>query len=194
MKSKITTSVGCASCHASKKSLLLILTLLLGGTVYAQGNQLQVIYESAEDTRLAGFTEYIDVSGLTDANGDGVADLIMRTLDNQGNLQDLLVVTVSEAGPQEYWRIDSVPVTLGLGEDVEFIGFTDALGGPVRQGIFVGNLSYLVDPRDNAVSWADDNGVPAVMEGTLDLTEDGFDDLVFFLPDTKQVRVWSIDH
>ena len=179
--------------HASKKSLLLILTLLLGGTVHAQGNQLQPVYESPENTRLAGFTEYIDVSGLTDANGDGVADLIMRTLDNQGNLQDLLVVTVSEAGPLEYWRIDNVPATLGLGEDVAFIGFTDALGGPVRQGIFVGNLSYLIDPRDNAVSWADDNDVPAVMEGAFDLTEDGFDDLVFFLPNTKQVRVWSID-
>ena len=185
MKSKV---------HARKKSMLLILTLLLGGMVYdAQGNQLQMIYESPDNTRPAGFTEYIDVSGLTDANGDGVADLIMRTLDNQGNLQDLLVVTVSEAGPLEYWRIDNVPATLGLGEDVEFIGFTDALGGPVRQGVFVGNLSYLIDPRDNAVSWADDNGVPAVMEGVLDLTEDGFDDLVFFLPDTKQVRVWSID-
>ena len=161
--------------------------------VYVQGNQLQVIYESAENTRLAGFTEYIDVSGLTDANGDGVADLIMTTEDAQGNLQDLLVVTVSEAGPLEYWRIDSVPAALGLGENVQFIGFTDALGGPVRQGIFVGNLSYLIDPRDNSVSWADDNGVPAVMEGALDLTEDGFDDLVFFLPNTKQVRVWSID-
>ena len=177
-----------------KKSLLLILTLLLGGTAHAQGNQLQLVFESLENIRLAGFTEYIDVSGLTDANGDGVADLIMRTLDNQGNLQDLLVVTVSEAGPREYWRIDNVPATLGLGENVQFIGFTDALGGPVRHGIFVGNLTYLIAPPDNSLSWADDNGVPAVMEGTLDLTEDGFDDLVFFLPDTEQVRVWSIDH
>ena len=95
MKSQIHVSK--PKVHASKsKSMLLILTLLLGGMVYAQGNQLQVIYESQENTRPAGFTEYIDVSGLTDANGDGVADLIMTTEDAQGTLQDLLVVVCDQ--------------------------------------------------------------------------------------------------
>lgn len=122
------------------------------------------------------------------------SDLIMTTEDAQGHLQDLLVVTVGDAGPQEYWRVDDVPTTLGLSEDVQFIGFADPFGGGVRHGVFVGNLSvHLVDPHTNALRWADDNGVPSILGAVLDLTNDGVDDLILYLPDTEQVQVWSIN-
>ena len=83
-----------------KKSLLLILMLLLGGTVYAQENELQLFFESPQNTRPAGFTEYIDVSGLTDANGDGVADLILTRRDDRGNLTEILAIEADRAGAQ----------------------------------------------------------------------------------------------
>ena len=194
MQSKIHVSK--PKVHARKKSMLLILTLLLSSTVYAQGTQLQVRYDSPLGVTTKYYPNGFVSRGtrtLDDANGDGISDLIMTTETAQGHLQDLLVVLITPTQEREYWRVDNVPATLGLGEDVEFIGFTNAPGDPVRHGIFVGNLTYLVNPLNTSVSWADDNGVPSVLGGVFDLTKDGFDDLVFFLPDTQQVRVWSID-
>ena len=190
--------------HASKKRLLLILTLFLGGTVHAQENQLQLIYETPEDVPVAGIltaTMYGNTfDDLDDANGDGVPDLIMTTEDDNGDLQDLLVVQVNVAGLDiVIYEVQDVPQTLGLkGPELGFIGFANVFGGDVRHAIFVGNLGVsLIDLRDNSLAWAQSiiipSEFPVLLLAVTDQTGDGFEELIFFLSDTKQVEVWSID-
>lgn len=183
-----------------KKSMVLILTLFLGSTAHAQENQLRVIFETEPGLQLVSMSQdtlrptILGGDTLDDADGDGIPDLIMTTKDAQGNLQDLLVVAVNEARPREIWRVDNVPATLGLEDPgLAFVGFANPFGGEVRHGIFVSDRTYLIDPRDNSLSWADDNGVPVVLRAVLDLTKDGYEDIIIYLLDTEQVQVWSID-
>ena len=190
--------------HASKKSMLLLLTLFLGGTVYAQENELQSIYVSPEDMPVAGIlTAAIygnTFDDLDDADADGVSDLIMTTEDENGDLQDLLVVQVTEARPRGViWEVVDVQATLGLGDEAEFIGFANVFGGDVHHAIFVGNLGVsLFDTNDNLLVWASSvfipSDFPVLLQAVTDVTGDGFKDLIFFLPDTEQVEVWSSDH
>ena len=202
MKSQIHASK--SQIHASKKSMLLLLTLFLGGTVYAQENELQSIYVSPEDMPVAGIlTAAIygnTLDDLDDADGDGVSDLIMITEDDNGDLQDLLVVQVNEARPRGViWEVEDVQATLGIkGPDLSFIGFSNVFGGDVRHAIFVGNLGVsLFDPHTNLLAWEHvhvPEQFPVLLQAVTDVTGDGLEDLILFLPDTEQVEVWSSDH
>lgn len=201
MKPKVHASK--SKVHALRTRLILLLTFFLGGTVYAQENQLQIIFESPQSTRLARFNSVeIDVtaslSDLHDFNGDGIDDLTMTRENDQGGLQDLLVLQGGAGLDIVIYEVQNVPETLGLGDEVEFYGFANFFGGDVRHGIYVGNLGVsLVDPSNNTVAWSsgDFNGDIHTLLDVIEVTGDGFADLLILsgisMPTLQRVQVWS---
>ena len=189
--------------NTMKKLATVLFFSLLCST--AQAQPLSLLFESQPNTRFNDSTlgvgfGLLDANGthvgLRDANGDGMDDLIIRRNDNEGSLEDLLVLTIAEDRPQPLWQVENVPATLGLqSTDLAFFGFADTFGTGVRQAIFTNTQGvHLFDPNDNALAWSsgDFNGDGSVLVGATDVTGDGFADLLLYLPNTRQGQVWSI--
>lgn len=187
-----------------KCATLILLTLLFGVEASAQTDALTVdlLYQSEPGTRptlglqsaqggMSGF------SALLDADGDDVPDLLMTSDDSDGNLLGILVVNA--ASLDTLWRVVDIGATLGLAErdGMKIFGFADADGDGKREAVFAnGRDVWLVDPDENSVDWSYSVQVPeefpVLLRTITDITDDGFPDLVIFLPQARQVQVWGI--
>lgn len=197
MKSKI---------HASKKTLLLFLTLLLCAPAYAQGNDsLFVLFLSQPGmlpARVQGgtFGSQGDLARASrDANGDGTPDLILQRDDAQGNLQALRVLDGRTRAV--LWEVPDVAALVVPFVDsathTRFYHYADPSASGTAHALFIARDEsgadvgvVLIDPRDNSLAFR----TLAPLIGATDLTGDGFEELITFLPDTEQVQVWSIDN
>ncbi|MFQ5571679.1 MAG: hypothetical protein ACE5G0_18520 [Rhodothermales bacterium] len=112
----------------------------------------------------------------------------MTRANDQGGLQDLLVLQGGSGLEITIYEVQDVPATLGLGDQVEFHGFATFFGGDLRHGIFVGNLGVsLVDLSTHAVTWSsgDFNADGNILLDVTDVTGDGFEDLL-----TSYLSLW----
>lgn len=182
-----------------KKTLLFLLTLLCS-TAQAQDPSLIPIFESEPGTRPSAiFTDGFesgDVSRLLDANGDGNAELVLTRDDIEGNLQGLLAIDL--VFNDTIFVIQDVQGLLtDDGTLVLFRGFADADADGTREAVFATDSEvFLVDPRDTkAVDWSSNFniGFPPTLRliGITDMTDDGFEEIVVFLPEERQVIVFS---
>ena len=180
-----------------KTATLLLLALLFCTPANAQVN-FGTIYVSKPGARPAGiFTDGFESGDISfsDFDGDGMAELILTSEDNDGILKDIRVVDL--ASGTTLWEVldvhgafEDITRSLGLG----FIGFTNTLGNGVRHAIFASEeneVVVLINPSDNSVSFR--TLAPSILQGVTEMTRDGYDELLIFRPDTQQTEVWSID-
>ncbi len=156
---------------------------------------LRVLYASEPGVRPARIFSDGFESGntsLLDFNGDGKPDLILTSEDDDGNLKDILVIDLA-LRPDTLWEVRGVQQTLGFQDITEtvgvgFFGFADPDGDGEREAIFAnGEDVVLINPSDNSLSFQ----TVGVLVGVTDLTDDGYEELIIFLPQIKQLLVWS---
>lgn len=160
-----------------------LLLALLCSTAPAQ--QLQVVYTSPPGTRLSAFDKAsAHLSTLRDANGDGVADLMMVREDANGLIDGVIVIDPRTR--EEILRMDK--------EDCdEVVGFVNPWGDGRRYLLAEAEgVLHFFDYGEGVVSQITFN---IMTEGgpyfVSDVTGDGLDDVIVGLPDTRQVEVWS---
>lgn len=141
---------------------------------------------------------FTDFDHRFDATGDGEPELVLTNEDTEGNLLDLIVLDIKKSGVDTTIKILDVPQTLGLAEPdgMEFFGFADVDGDETNEVVFAnGRDVWLVNPNDHSTEWAYSVQIPSEfpvhLHGITDFTDDRFPDLVLFLPQQKQVEVWS---
>ncbi len=175
-----------------KRTLFLLLTLLLCGAAQAQSNDsLVVLFLSEPGLRPAGLVLGDGNAARWDASGDGRPDLVMTREDAAGNLRDILIV--NPASLDTLWRVQDVPTTLGLANIfVQLWGFADANADGKREAIFTTDTEVRAyDLNPNELSYMMGWTYVVRFLGAADLTGDGFEELIIFLPDTRQVQVWT---
>lgn len=175
---------------------LLLLTMLLCGAAHAQSNDsLVVLWLSDPGVRPAGLVlgdgNAIPNASRWDASGDEKPDLVMTREDEQGLLRDILVVTASL---DTLWRVQDVSTTLGISPSEEPViwGFSDTNGDGEREAILStssGLQAY--NPSTNQLAYMLALPARARFLGVTDYTGDGFEELVVFLPETRQIQVWT---
>ncbi len=192
-----------------KKTLFTFLfALLFYAQANAQSNDLALLYKSEEDFQPAQLVCNDGSPGLCfesgdvrmfDFDGDGTPDLILEREDEQGNLQDILVI---DAQTQVVlWKVLDVPQTLGyIDTGLIRYGFANVVGGDEPEAIFTSDHDVrLYDPSDNTLVWsvtADDDwefpdpSIKVRLLAAIDFTGDDKKELLIFLPDTKELQVW----
>ena len=178
--------------------LLLALLLVAAGPAGAQ--TLDILFESEPGVRPAqvftdGF-ESGDITRLFDADGDGQAELLLTQDDAQGRLDKLRAVAVGTGDVLA--EIQNVQSLLAGGGAVLFRGFADPDGDDAQEAVFVNQSEIaLVELDDGAVGWSstDALGTPPELRllGLLDMTNDGFPEILVALPEARQVVIFSID-
>ena len=163
-----------------KKTVLLILTLVLCGTAYAQ-RDLIVLYESEQGLGLpaildSSVTRFRD---RNDPNGDGNLDMTLLRDDAMGAPAE--IVTFDIVNQQEIWSFPLQTVADALGtSNFGFRGFFDFSTDPGNVwGLFKAPDGGAIVPVDFATgksSAADVMALPARRMATLDLNGDGADD------------------
>lgn len=178
-----------------KKLLFILLLALLPGLVQAQAskNSLIVLFESQPGVR-PWKLENVIITSLSDMNGDGGMDLLLQRDDEQGHLKDLRVLDGRTRAI--LWDVQDVSQTLGVASDGlgTLYGFADPDGDGEREAIFASEQALLlVNPSDNTLSfsWGVTDVSARELVGVADLTGDGFEEIILYLPDTRQVQVWS---
>ncbi len=191
-----------------KTFFFLLLALLFCTPANAQANPdsvgqpFRLIYQSEPGTRPASiFADGFESGDLSrfDLNGDGKPDMVLIREDDDGNLKSLLVIDLSSSFARDTLTfIQDVPQTLGLAEKdgMKFFGFADVDGDDTNEIVFAnGRDVWLVDPSDHSLEWVYSVQVPAefpvLLRAVIDITDDSFPDIILFLPQTKQVEVWS---
>jgi hypothetical protein len=186
-----------------KKLATLLLLVLLCGSAYAQDGNLVLLFASEPGTRVAGLqSAQGGMSGfspsLFDFDGDERLDLVLTSDDSEGNLLGVLVIDAATL--DTLWRVVDIGATLGLAErdGMKLYGFADADADAdgTREAVFANDRDvWLVDPGDNTLEWVYSVQVPeefpVLLRAVSDLTDDGFPDLVLFLPAPRQVQVWG---
>jgi len=132
-----------------------------------------------------------------DIDGDGQQDLSLIREDENGNLQSIRVINTQtheviwevQDVQQTFYAFTDITMSVGLG----FYGFADPFDSGQPHAIFIGGSDIrLYDPTDNSLGWALSVFIPArfpVLLAITDFTGDDIDDLVVFLPETRQILV-----
>ena len=146
------------------------------------------------------FTDGFESGDLSryDINGDGQQDLPLIKEDPNGNLQSIRVIDTRtrevlwevQDVQQTFYAFTDITMSLGLG----FYGFADPFGSGQPHAIFTGGPDIrLYDPTDNSLGWALSVEIPSEFPVRLlavtDFTNDGFDDLIIYLTETRQILV-----
>ena len=176
-----------------KKSILLLLLALLGGTAHAQSYQMKYKSEPGVgmpailDSSVTRFRDRID------ANGDGNPELIVQRLDEQNNPMEMAALDMA-AGGEEIWSLSFEDVTrsLGLGV-VGLMGFFDMNGNGDREPVFRSHeaLAVFGDVSSGKHSADDPFVLPADRAAILDLDGDGVLEMMIQNKDDRTVQVWG---
>jgi hypothetical protein len=183
-----------------KKTLLLLPALLFCLQANAQINEnLIPIFTSDPGVRPSAiFTDGFESGNVSrlDFDGDNKPELVLTNEDSDGILQGILVLNAALL--DTLWRVQDVQGLLtDDGTLVLFHGFADPDANGTREAIFTSdNEVILIDPRDpKEVNWRSsfNIGFPPTLRliGIADMTDDGFEEIVVFLPEERQVIVFS---
>ncbi len=196
---KNTTSVGCASYHASKPTVLLILTLLVSNSAFGQG--LVNKYQSPPGFTLNRGGTVPGYSERMDFDGDGTPEIVLEQVNGQGVRIEHVVINHEE---QVVWQLDEVELaTLGVA-DLPFIGFFpfSASDDEVRVAVFGGRTAGVligVDPSTNQIIFTFPRNTGKVGStdelrfAIFDIDGDNYPDLIVSDPETQTVQVWGAE-
>lgn len=180
--------------------LFFALFLLCGG---ALAQPLTLLFESQAGLRPAvqiGTSDFQNAESLLDANGDGRMDLILMIPDDQGNLEGIRVL---DGRTREIlWEIHDLPQVLGVTDPMPMetlsLNFADPDGDGNREAVIEyqdGTDLFLIDGTSNTLqwSWGETNDSAHEMRylGAIDLTGDHYEELLLYIPETKQIQIWS---
>ena len=165
--------------------------MLLCGAALAQSNNLEMLWQSESGMNPSvTLVEFTDFESRFDATGDSKPDLVMTREDDQGNLRDILVRDAATG--ETFWRVEDVAVTLGFPDIVttKLWGFADVNGDGEQEALFTTETQLRAyDPNSNELSYM--LGLTYEFLGATDLNGDGHEEFIIFLPDTRQVQVWT---
>ena len=174
-----------------KTTLLLLLTTLLCAPALAQSNNLEMLWQSESGMNPSvTLIEFTDFVSKFDATGDGKPDLVMTRDDEQGNLRDILVRDAATG--ETFWRVEDVAVTLGFPDigTTKLWGFADVNGDGEQEALFTTETQVRAyDPSSNELSYM--LGLTYGYLVATDFNGDGHEELIIFLPDTRQVQIWT---
>ena len=182
-----------------KKTATIFLLALLCGTTYAQpSDSLVVFFDAGPDLRLAATLDSATVGfrNRADLNLDGVPDLTLVPENTMDESEEIVTINVAEG--DTLWRYAYQDVARALGSpDFRFQGFFTFHADGLRRAIFrsrdaVGIIAISsVFTNIGKNSAADPVVLPATGFSLLDLTDDGFAELVIKNSQTGSVQVWG---
>lgn len=180
------------------KSLLLLLVFaVFCGTARAQkDDSLYTFFQSEPGVRPGQLLEGIlDASSPKrfDADGDSQADLVLRRDNEQGQLQDIRVLSYGDkASTGVIWEVRDVGATLGITSSMDMWGFADANADGLQEAIFYDDTEVLgFNLENNELAWKIEEGVAFRLLGAGDLTGDGFQEVIVYLEGPRVVKVYS---
>ena len=197
---KNTTSVGCASYHASKPTVLFILTLLVNSFAFGQG--LVNKYQSPPGFTLNRGGTVPGYSDRMDFDGDGTPEIVLEQVNGEVLRIELVVINHEELVVM--WQLDeSALAALGIA-DLPFIGFFpfSASDDEIRVAVFGGRAAGLlkgVDPSTNQTLFvfpksANKAGSTDELRFAIfDIDGDNYPDLIVSDPETQTVQVWGAE-
>ena len=181
-----------------KKTFTLLLLTLLSSTAVAQTDDITVLFESQPGFRLSVVLDsgMVGFRDRADLNRDGVADLTMRRRDEQGNPLELYTLDVTPDQTTTLWQYPHQDIATALGTtSFRFLGFFSFTDGTAdRDAIFRAANGVAIVPATvtGGKHAADDPLVlPAERIAVLDLTGDGYAEIVIENRDTATVQVWG---
>lgn len=205
MKSKITTSVGYASCHAGKMTMLLILALLVSAPAF--GQRLFMKYQSAPGWQFEeeGKRRLFDYNDRMDFDGDGRPEMVLEQVNEQGERIDLFVVDPEDL--DVVWHLDEARLAaLGVHvpEEFPFAGFFgfSASDDEIRFAVFGGPRAgalKVIDPSTNQIFFEFPQGAGKTASADtlrfaiFDVDGDDYPDLIVNDPATQTVQVWGAE-
>ncbi len=109
------------------------------------------------------------------------------------------ILVIDAQTQQVIWDVPDVHETLGMSDiyPVSFFGFADPFGSGVRHALFHNEQDVRFFSPNNTeliVKWSwreTQSGGNVRLISVTDLTGDEFEEIIIFLPQTKQVQVWS---
>ncbi len=188
MKSKI---------HAMKKTAILLLLALLGSTAAAQQDPNYVLgYDSGPGFRLPDLLESAKMSfrDRFDLNGDGISDMVLRRVDDEGNPVEMVVVDLAAGGVEILTlSFEDITRSVGLGV-VRLVGFFNMNGDSGKEVVFRSREKlaiFTVDLAGGKHSADDPFVLPARRAAVLDLDGDGLLEVIIQNSETQSVQVWG---
>ncbi len=176
-----------------KKTILLVLTLFLCAPAYAQaGGDLTVLFESQQGFRLAALLDSIVTSfnQRADLNLDGTPDLTLLSLDEQNVPREIITIDMA-ASLDTLWRFSFAEIASAMGtNNFRLIGFFSFSPTGPRHAIFrgpgvLGIIAILIGKN----SAADPIVLPMERAAVLDLTGDGFTEVILQNSETGTVQI-----
>ena len=174
-----------AKLYASKQTVTILLFTCLCGSALAQNYVIE--YESAPGFRLGVRIEPFD-RDRRDFNGDGIAELTLLQVDEQGNAVAMNVIEVKTGAT--LWTFD-VQALVAAG--FRFKGFFDIDADGVREPAFFSrdaSTYIIIDPLTNTAE-LEITGVARA--SVADVDKDGQNELIVGNRDTRTVQVYGTD-
>ena len=178
-----------------KKTFTLLLLTLLSSTAVAQTDDITVLFESQPGFRLSVVLDsgMVGFRDRADLNRDGVADLTMLRRDEQGNPLEIYTLDVTPDQATTLWQYPYQDVATALGTtSFRFLGFLSFADGDPRHAIFRSRDALAII---GVLAGSASPGAPLVLPidgaAVLDLTGDGYAEVVIENRDTGTVQVWG---
>lgn len=169
--------------------LLALLFCIPANAQNAARDSLVLLFETEPGARLAqGF--FTDFDNRFDFDGDDKPELIVILTDSiTGGVVALRVVDITSN--TTLWEVQDINMQLGLDplQVWKQLGFADPHGDGSKDAIFQSQDDLaLIRVSDKSLSFYHLQGQA---KGVVDVTGDGIEDLIIFLPDKRQVQVWG---
>lgn len=164
---------------------------LLCGAVHAQESPLRLLYQTPENIRPA---QFFSASALTSTSHDALwpPGLVLTREDDSGSLTG--VMTVLPGTREVTWQLTEEDVNAIAPGVVELLAFANLFGDGIRYPFFyIDDFIIGLNPRTNqAVFSSPENWIEPEVR-IADVTGDGRDDVIVYLPDVGQVQIWGDD-
>ena len=171
--------------------LLALLFCIPANAQIALRDSLVLLFETEPGTRSPSLSSFFtDFDNGFDANGDGKPELILIRADSiTGGVVALRVVDLTSN--TTLWEVQDINMELGLDplQVWKQLGFADPHGDGSKDAIFQSQDDLaLIRVSDKSLSFYHIRGQA---KGVVDVTGDGIEELILFLPDKRQVQVWG---
>ncbi len=173
--------------------LLALLFCIPANAQNAARDSLVLLFESERGTRPPSlFSDGFESGAASrlDFDGDDKPELILIKADSiTGGVVALRVVDITSN--TTLWEVQDINMELGLDplQVWKQLGFADPHGDGSKDAIFQSQDDLaLIRVSDKSLSFYHIRGQ---VKGVVDVTGDGIEELILFLPDKRQVQVWG---